>query len=94
MRRLDEEDEATDRERDLDQNLKMLAPYIEEAMRNARYKTLDDGAFFGEIRGINGVWASTATLEACRNELKDVLQEWVALSLVKGIPIPDIEAGN
>jgi len=94
IRRIDEEDEAADRERDLDQNLKMLAPYIEEAMHNARYKTLDDGAYFGEIPGLDGVWASTATLEACRDELEDVLREWVALSLVKGLPIPDIEAGN
>jgi len=94
MRRLDEEDEAADRERDLDQNLTMLAPYIKEAMHNARYKILDDGAYFGEIPGINGVWTSTATLEACRDELEDVLREWIAFSLVKGLPIPDIDAGN
>ncbi len=94
IRRIDEEDEAADRERDLDQNLKMLAPYMEEAMRHARYKTLDDGAYVGEIPGIDGVWASTATLEACRDELEDVLQEWVAFSLVKGLLIPDIDTGN
>jgi len=94
IRRIDEEDEVVDRERDLDQNLKMLVPYMEEAMRHARYKILDDGAYFGEIPGINGVWTSTATLEACRDELGDVLREWIAFSLVKGLPIPDIDAGN
>jgi len=72
----------------------MLAPYIKEAMHNARYKILADGAFFGQIPGIHGVWASTSTLETCQGELKDVLREWVALSLARGLPIPDIDAGN
>ncbi len=63
-------------------------------MHNARYKVLDDGAFFGEIPGLDGVWTSTATLKACRDEPEDVLWEWIAFSLVKGLSIPDIDTGN
>ena len=44
----------------------MLTRYIREAMKRARYKTLADGACFGEIPGLSGVWASEHTMERCR----------------------------
>ena len=70
----------------------MLTSYIQAAMRRARYKTLpEDESFFGEIPGIDGVWANAATLEECRDELEDVLEEWLALSLAKNLPIPAID---
>ena len=34
---------------------RMLSRYIREAMKRARYKTLDDGTYFGQIAGITGV---------------------------------------
>jgi len=44
------------------------------AMRQARYEIVeDDGAFYGEIPAIPGVWANARTLEACLEELKSVL---------------------
>jgi predicted RNase H-like HicB family nuclease len=70
----------------------MLTSYIQAAMRHARYKTLpEDGSFFGEIRGIDGVWANASTLEECRGELEDVLEEWLSLSLTKNLPVPTID---
>jgi predicted RNase H-like HicB family nuclease len=58
-------------------------------MRRARYKILpEDGEYFGEIPGIEGVWASADTLEECRDQLEEVLEEWIALSLRRGLPIP------
>jgi predicted RNase H-like HicB family nuclease len=69
----------------------MLTAYIRAAMRQARYKILpDDGTYFGEIPGITGVWANAASLEDCRDELEDVLEEWIALSLSRQLPIPSI----
>jgi predicted RNase H-like HicB family nuclease len=60
----------------------MLTQYIRAAMRRARYKILpEDGEYFGEIPGIDGVWASADTLEGCRDQLEEVLEEWIALSL-------------
>jgi len=59
----------------------MLTNYIRAAMRQARYEILsDDGTFYGEIPGFDGVYANVDTLEACREELKEVLEEWVDFS--------------
>jgi predicted RNase H-like HicB family nuclease len=69
----------------------MLTDYIRAAMRQARYKILpEDGTYFGEIPGIAGVWANADSLEACRDELAEVLEEWIALSLSKDLPIPEV----
>jgi predicted RNase H-like HicB family nuclease len=58
----------------------MLMNYIETAMRRARYEILpDDGSFYGEIPGFDGVYANADCLEACREELRGVLEEWILL---------------
>jgi len=48
-------------------------------MNSAQYKLLKGGSYFGEVQGIKGVWASARTLEKCRQELQEVLEEWVYL---------------
>ena len=56
----------------------MLVPYIRAALRHARYEILaDDGSFYGEIPECNGVYANATTLEDCREQLAEVLEEWV-----------------
>jgi predicted RNase H-like HicB family nuclease len=55
----------------------MLTRYIRAAMNRARFKTLDDGTYFGEIPGLGGVWANEATVETCREVLQEVLEEWL-----------------
>jgi len=62
----------------------MLSEFIEKQLKKARYKLLPDGSYFGEIIGINGVWANTKTLESCREELQEVLEEWVLLKVRAG----------
>ena len=58
----------------------MLTGYIRAAMRKAHYEILpDDGSFYGEIDGFQGVYANADTLEACRDELEEVLEEWILL---------------
>src|SRR5918911_163043 len=75
-----------------DEETVMLTDYIQAAMRRARYKILpEDGSFYGEIPGLEGVWANADTLEACRDELEDVLEEWIVLSLAKNLPIPTLD---
>ena len=70
----------------------MLTAYIRAAMCRAHYTLLpEDGTFFGEIPALPGVWATSATLEACRDELEEVLEEWIALSLSRQLPIPEID---
>jgi hypothetical protein len=57
-----------------------LANCAQAAMCRARYEILqDDGSFYGEIPGFDGVYANSDTLEACRGELREVLEEWILL---------------
>jgi predicted RNase H-like HicB family nuclease len=61
-------------------------------MRHARYELLeDDGTFYGEIEGLPGVWANAPTLEACRDELSEVLEGWVILGLRLGHEMPELD---
>ena len=64
----------------------MIVGYIKAAMKAARYKILEDGSFYGEIYGLEGVWSNADTLEGARDEL----EEWIALRLSWNLPIPPV----
>lgn len=73
----------------------MIIEYINEALRLAKYEIIDDeDPYYGEIPGIQGVWASGRTLEECRQRLKETLDEWIILSFNRGLPIPEINGIN
>ena len=69
----------------------MLFEYIQGALESAEYKKLDDGTWFAEILGFEGVWANGKTVEECRKELVEVLEEWLILKLRDGDPIPKVK---
>ena len=69
----------------------MLAEYIKKALERAEYKKLADGTWFAEIPGFTGVWANAPTVEACRSELSNVLEEWLLLKLRDGDPVPVLD---
>ncbi|HVC33893.1 MAG TPA: type II toxin-antitoxin system HicB family antitoxin [Chloroflexota bacterium] len=70
----------------------MLTQYIRAAMRRARYEILpDDGTYYGEIPGFQGVWSSAPTLEACRDELQEVLEEWIVLRISQNLHLPIVD---
>lgn len=66
----------------------MLTAYINAAMSRASYKILEDGTYFGEVPGLQGVWASAPTLEGCRAELQEVLEGWLILKIRDNDDIP------
>lgn len=67
----------------------MLSRYIQAAMRQAKYEILsDDGSFYGEIPDFQGVYANAETLEDCREELAEVLEEWIFFRLSDNLPLP------
>ena len=68
----------------------MLTAYILQKLSQARYKILEDGAYFGEIPGLQGVWSSEKTLEKCRETLREILEEWLILKLQDGDKIPGL----
>lgn len=66
--------------------------YVHAAMKKARYEILpDDGTFYAEIPGFDGVYANSDTLESCRDELEEVLEEWVLLRVRLGLPLPVVD---
>ena len=70
----------------------MLTKYIEAAMREAKYKILDDNeGFWGEIPGLQGVWANADTLEKCRDQLQSALEEWIIFGLQFNDPFPEVD---
>ena len=56
----------------------MLTAYINAAMQKTHYEILPDNeGYFGKIEGLQGIWANADSLEACREELREVLEEWI-----------------
>jgi predicted RNase H-like HicB family nuclease len=70
----------------------MLSQYIQAAMRHARYEILDDdGTFYGEIPPCRGVWANAPTLEGCREELQEVVEDWMLIRVRQGLLLPIVD---
>jgi predicted RNase H-like HicB family nuclease len=73
----------------------MLIKYIHAALEHAKYEIIDDEEpYYGEVPELQGVWASGKTLEECRKNLEEVIDEWIIIRLRKGLPIPLIENLN
>ena len=71
----------------------MLIDYIRASMRMAKYEILsDDGTFYGEIPGFDGVYANTDTLESCRDELEEVLEEWLLFRVSRNLTLPVVKS--
>ncbi|MGH2575541.1 MAG: type II toxin-antitoxin system HicB family antitoxin [Ignavibacteria bacterium] len=70
----------------------MLTEYINAAMHKAKYELLDDdNSFYGEIPEFEGLYANAPTLEKCRDELEETLEEWILLSISKNLPLPVVD---
>jgi predicted RNase H-like HicB family nuclease len=70
----------------------MLINYINAAMRHAHYEILpDDRSYYGDIPNFEGVYANAETLEDCREELAEVLEEWILLRVSRSLPLPIVD---
>jgi predicted RNase H-like HicB family nuclease len=70
----------------------MLRAYLDAAMAHARIERLDgDEGYYGEIPGLDGLWASAPTAEACREELASALEDWVVAGLQLGHELPPMD---
>ena len=67
----------------------MLREYLSSAMRKAKYEIIpDDGTYYGEIPGFKGVYSNSENLEDCRNELEEVLEEWLLYRIANSLQVP------
>ena len=66
----------------------MITEYVMAALKKATYKKLEDETWYAEIVGFEGVWANAETVELCRSELMEVLEEWIVMKISDNDPLP------
>jgi predicted RNase H-like HicB family nuclease len=66
----------------------LITRCITQALRRARYRQVDGGLFCATVPGLRGVVATGTNLEACRNQLAEVVEEWVLVRVARGLPVP------
>ncbi|AAM05532.1 TPA: type II toxin-antitoxin system HicB family antitoxin [Methanosarcina acetivorans] len=67
----------------------MLIQYIHAALERAKYEIIDDEEpYYGEVPELEGVWATGKTLEECRGNLEEVIDEWIVIRLRNGLYLP------
>ena len=69
----------------------MITKYIDAAMNQASYESMENGRFFGCIPVCRGVWADGDTLESCRATLSEVLQDWILIRVRHGLELPVVD---
>jgi predicted RNase H-like HicB family nuclease len=53
----------------------MFAEYIAAALEKAEYEIIDDPEpYYAHVPGLQGVWATGKTFEACRKELISAIE--------------------
>ena len=73
----------------------MLTQYVQEALNRAHYEIIEDQEpYYGEIPDLEGLWATGKTLEECRRNLAEALEDWPLFSIAEGLPIPLTPAGT
>jgi predicted RNase H-like HicB family nuclease len=68
----------------------MIRQYIDEALRRAHYDKLEDGTFCAEVPDLAGVLAVGDTLEACREQLAEVVEEWILVRVAQRLDVPPL----
>jgi predicted RNase H-like HicB family nuclease len=66
----------------------MIRTYLDAALKRARYTQLEDGSYCAEVRGLRGVVATGRSLESCRGDLQEVVEEWILVRVARGLDVP------
>ena len=46
------------------------------------------------MRGLRGVVATGTTLEACRRDLAEVVEEWLLVRVARGLDVPTLDGAT
>jgi predicted RNase H-like HicB family nuclease len=68
----------------------VFSEYIQAALKQAEYDTLEDGSYMATVPGLQGVIAIGDTLGECCTDLIEVIEEWIVARLEYGYPVPPI----
>ncbi|HPH48968.1 MAG TPA: type II toxin-antitoxin system HicB family antitoxin, partial [Methanothrix sp.] len=69
----------------------MFSEYIKAALRRAKYETLENGTYMAKAEGLRGVIATGKTIEECREDLVEAIEEWIVIRLQRGLTILDLD---
>ena len=64
------------------------------ALERAQYRLLDDGTLAATVRGLRGVVATGATLETCRSDLTEVIEEWILVRVARRLAISALDGAR
>ena len=68
----------------------MISKYLEKALERARYEQLEDQSYCATVRGLPGVLAVGGSIESCRSELAEVVEEWILVRVARGLAVPKL----
>jgi len=68
----------------------MMAEYVDSALNHASFEELEDGTLYAEIPGFKGVWASGEDVPEVREELREVLQDWIEFRTRRDLELPTV----
>jgi predicted RNase H-like HicB family nuclease len=66
----------------------MSRQYVDEALHRASYSVLESNVYCATVTGLRGVIATGTTLGTCRDQLAEIVEEWVLLRVSRGLSIP------
>ena len=69
----------------------MLIEYVQAAMQHAEFEQMEDGRYFGTISVCPGLWADGDTLDAARETLREVMEDWILVKVRFGDVMPVID---
>ena len=68
----------------------MISKYIAKALERAVYEPIENGEFCATVRGLRGVLATGDSIEDCRQNLAEVVEEWVLMRVSQHLVIPKL----
>jgi hypothetical protein len=71
----------------------MLTEYIQAAIDAITWKIMPDGSFYAEISQL-GLKTSHAHLDECQCQIREMLEEYIVISLYRHNPLPAIGGRN
>ena len=67
----------------------MITSYLAAALNRAQYSMIE-GGFCATVPGLRGVIATAPTVEACRSQLAEVIEEWILIRVARGLKVPSL----
>jgi predicted RNase H-like HicB family nuclease len=68
----------------------MISKYIARALERAVYVEVDGHSYCASVRGLRGVLATGESIEECRRQLAEVIEEWILVRVARHLPVPKL----